>query len=330
MTAPVETPREQSWREIRQAVNPRTMTTQGRRRLGLNLLRAAGTVFTFTALAAAAVYLGQGAETPAEKLAPAMKAEPLRDVVVLTDGVLTKSWVMERLALPREIALVTVDLAAAKAALEAEEQVRAAVISRSFPDTLVVTLEERVPVARAMAALEPRRPEPLFVARDGVVYRGYHYDPAMVEQLPWLDGIRLTRHGPGFEPVDGMGRVADFLLAAQREAPHLATGFHIISLAEQPRLIVRSKDVPQIVFEPGNYRRQLARLDYIVDFYRQQPDARPFARIDVSIAAQVAVQFAPAAGARVPARGATTVAGDIRAFSIRNSSTSATNRGFKR
>jgi cell division protein FtsQ len=206
--------------------------------------------------------------------------------------VLREPWVRERLALPPDIALMAVDLPAVKARLESAGQVRTAVVAREFPDTLVVTLEERAPVVRVMVPIDPVRPEAFLVARDGVVYRGFNYDPMMIERLPWLDGVRLTRNGDEVLPLSGIERVSELLLAGNQEAPHLARMWQVISLAEQPRLVVRTASVREIVFEPGSYRRQFARLDYLLDLYREQGIAREgIARLDLSMPSQVVVSF---------------------------------------
>jgi hypothetical protein len=325
MTQQVETPFAQSWRDIRQSVNPRTMTPHGLRRLGSNVLQMAFSLLFLGGAAGVGAYLWHGYDTPANTLAPVVKAVPLREVVVLTDGVLAKDWVVERLALPEGVALVAIDLDAAKTALEGDGQVRSAVVSRDFPDTLVVTMEERVPVARALAALEPGgKPETLFLARDGTVYRGRNYDTAMVAALPWIDGVRLVRRGAGFEPVEGMNRVSDLILAVRQDAPHLAAEFRVVSLAGLPRLIVRTPAIREVVFEGGasanTFRQQLARLDYILDDHRRQADAPGIERLDLSIAAQVIVKYARPA-----------VPGPVLSQSNPNPSSNQTNsRGLKR
>jgi cell division protein FtsQ len=301
MNHEVESPLEHSWREVRQKVNPRAMTRHGRRRLGWSVARACTLVLLFGGLAALGVLwmIGGSFDSPAGRIAPVVKAEPLREIVVLTDGVLTEAWVTEQLALPPDIALMAVDLEAARQRLESAGQIRHAVVARDFPGTLAVTLEERTPVVRVMVPLDPKKPEPLLVARDGVVYRGTNYDPGMLERLPWLDGVRLTRSGDDVLPVEGMDRVSELLLAGQQEAPHLARTWQIVSLAEAPRLIVRTADVREIVFEPANFRRQFARLDYLLDLYREQGVPRDgIARLDVSIPSQVVVSFAAGSAPR--------------------------------
>lgn len=301
MNHEIEVPQEHSWRAVPQKVNPRAMTAHGRRRLTWSVIRTTAFLLVLGGTAAGVAWwaLEGGFTAPADKLAPVVKAEPLREVVVLSDGVLREAWVKERLQLPPDIALMAVDLVAVKARLESSGQVRNAVVAREFPDTLVVTLEERSPVVRVMVPLDPTQPEAFLVARDGVVYRGSNYDSALIERLPWLDGVRLTRNGDEILPLAGLERVSELLLAGQQDAPHLARTWQVISLAEHPRLVVRTATVREIVFEPGNYRRQFARLDYLLDLYREQGIARDgIARLDVSMPSQVVVSFVGGQGSR--------------------------------
>lgn len=286
MSAQVEHPDNQSWRGISQSVSPRVMSKPGRRRFSMHIVRVAFTVLALAGLAGLGVYLVQGFERPAETLAPVVKAEPLREIIVLTDGVLTDAWARQALDLPADIALMAVDLDAARAVLTRTGQVKSVVVARDFPDTLVVTVEERVPVIRIMAAIEPGRLEPLVVSRDGIVYRPINNSPIMINSLPWLDGVRLTRQGEGFAPLAGIDAVSDLLLTAQQEAPHLAADWRVVSLEDAPRLVVRTRDIRQIVFDSLNVRRQLAWLDHILDEQARAPQPRAIERIDLSIAAR--------------------------------------------
>jgi len=283
----------QSWRGINQTVNQRAMTKQGRRRLRWNVARAIFSIVVCSGIAVLAGFLYRGHRSPETTLASVSDSTPLRDIVVLTDGTLTEDWARERLALPEGIPLMTIDLEAAKHAIEAEHQVRTAVVTRHFPSTLLVTLEERAPIVRVMVPTDPERPELMFVGRDGVVYRGYYYDRELESRLPWLDGVRLVRDGDNFAPIAGLKDVSELLLVAMQDAPHLAAAFRIVSLAEPPRLLVQIADGPQAIFSPGDFRLQLARLDYVLDLCRQQPLPRGMpGRIDLSLGSQVVVQIA--------------------------------------
>lgn len=282
----VEHPETQSWRGINQGVSARAMSVPGRRRLSMNIVRGTFTIVALAGVVALGVYLVQGYRRPAETLAPVVKADPLREIIVLTDGVLSDTWAKEALNLPEGIALMAVDLDAVRATLLRTGQVKGVVVARDFPDTLVITVEERVPVIRIMAAIEPGTLEPLVVSRDGVVYRPINNNPAMLNSLPWLDGVRLTRQGEGFAPLPGIDAVSDLLLAVQQEAPHLGADWRVISLEEAPRLVVRTRAIKQIVFDALNTRRQLAWLDHILDQESRRPEPRAIERIDLSIAAR--------------------------------------------
>lgn len=265
-----------SWRNIRQEVKPLAMSRKGRRRQRLGWLKVGG-LGIFAALAAWGIYVVVHSwETDRAALATAVHSEPVRDVVLITDGVLTQKWVSGVLALPKSASLMALDLPALRDRLFAYGQVRVAVLTRSFPDTLVVTLQERSPVARLQASDGSGRAKQLLVARDGVVYDGLSYDNKLLASLPWLDGIRLRRAGNGFEPVAGMSDVAGLLSTAQLQAPHLYREWLVVSLArlaENDEIVVKAQDIPEIVFSrKRDFFKQIAQLDYVVDAARVLPE----------------------------------------------------------
>ncbi len=265
-----------SWRNIRQEVQPQAMSRKGRRRQRLEWVKLAA-LFTFTVIAAGSVYeVVHAWETDRAALATAVHSEPVRDVVLITDGVLTQKWVGSVLGLPKPASLMALDLTALRDKLRANAQVRVAVLTRSFPDTLVVTLQERTPVARLQVSEGIGPSKQFLVARDGVVYDGFNYDKQMLAGLPWLDGLRLVRAGGGYEPIAGMSDVAALLSTAQLQAPHLYRGWLIVSLARlagHDEIVVKAQDIPEIVFSRKRaFFKQIAQLDYVVDQVRTLPE----------------------------------------------------------
>src|SRR4051812_17949356 len=229
-----------SWRDIRQEVTSLAMSRKGRRRQ----LAAWTKGIALAVLAGGSgwgIYeLAHTWTTDRAKLVTAVHSEQVKDVVVITDGVLNRAWVNGVLALPKTASLMTLELPALRDKLLATGQVRVAVLTRNFPDTLVVTLQERTPVARVQAADSSSVARLLLVAKDGVVYDGVNYDKTMLAGLPWLDGIRLVKAGNGFEAIEGMADVSALLSTAQLNAPHLYRDWLIVSLA---RLAARDEIV---------------------------------------------------------------------------------------
>jgi cell division protein FtsQ len=283
-----------SWRDIRQEVSAPAMSRQGLRRQVFAWLKAG----TLGLLAAAAAWGGYELvhewKTDRMALATAVHSEPVREIVLITDGVLTQQWVNGVLALPKAASLMSLELPVLRDKLLAHGQVRVAVLTRSFPDTLVVTLQERTPVARVQASDGDGAPRQLLVAKDGVVYDGLNYDKPMVAGLPWLDGIRLVKSGPGFEAIAGMADVSALLSTVQLQAPHLYREWLIVSLArlaERDEIVVRAQDIPEIIFSrKRDFFKQVAQLDYVIDAARVLPEPT-LKSVNLSLDGQVPVQM---------------------------------------
>ena len=241
------------------------------------------------------------------------KADPIRSLVLVTDGVLDKGWLARTLAIAPNATLMGTDLMQLRARVLSDPQVASASVSRNFPDTLTVRISERSPVARLMAQTGGAEPLMLLVARDGVAFRGTGFDPAMVESLPWLDGVRLARRGERLAPIEGMAAVADLLASAKLEAENLYRSWQVVSvarLASDSQIEVRTRDGLRVVFgTTEDYLRQIARLDLLMD--ESTDPTRPLRAVDLSLGAQVPVAYgtaAPTIGERPAAPPARTAA----------------------
>ena len=292
-----------SWRTIRQEVQPLAMSRKGRRRQLLAWTKIGTLITAVIGLGWGIFALGYSWATDRAGLATAVHSVPVGRVSLITDGVLTQQWAAETLALPKGASLMALDLPALRDRLLAHGQVRVAVLTRSFPSTLVVTLQERTPVARVRAETGLGAAQSLLVAKDGVVYPGLNYDQAMLASLPWLDGIRLVRSGNGFEPIAGMAEVSDLLSTAQLQAPHLYREWLIVSLARlaaSDELLVKTQDIPEIIFTRKRaFFKQVAQLDYIIDRAHALPEP-VLKSVNLTLEGQVPVVLETAATETVP------------------------------
>ena len=166
-------PSSRSWKDIRQGVSPRAMSKEGHRRrtvAGLKFVAVCALAFGGVA-AAIEIYL-TWESNPASLKDPGGSI-PLRQLVFSTDGALDRAWLDRTLALPKKASLMSLDLAALEGRLLASGQAQSVVLRRRFSDnSLVVSVQERAPVARLMAQVDGEAPRPRLVARDGVVLRG--------------------------------------------------------------------------------------------------------------------------------------------------------------
>lgn len=291
------TPSTRTWRDIPQPVKPRMMGREGKKRLAMAIGNIVGLVLVLGAGSWGIFEIVALWKTDPARITAPTKGVPLRDFTVRTDGVLDQGWVRRTLALPKDASLMELDLVALKRLLEASGQVGKAVIERKFPDVLVVTLQERTPVARVMALIGDAAPVVFMVARDGVVYSGSGYDNDMVGGLPFIDGVKLVREGAGFARIEGMDSVADLLGTAQASVPGLYRTFKVVSLARfglDRTLAVKSTEVELITFgsSQDSFYRQLARLDYILEETRRQNAPGQLKSVNLAIGdKQVPVSF---------------------------------------
>ena len=306
---PLNPPASRTWRDIPQPVKPRAMSNGGRLRLALAAARMAGGVAVAAGLAWGGWQVSSALRMNPRAMPAAAKGAPLKrlDLQTTTGGVLDEAWLARTLALPKGAALMELDLERLRGRLLADGQVLAATLLRKFPDTLVVQVTERVPVARVRVETGTGG-QTYLVARDGVVYLGSNYDDGMLRSLPWLDGIVLKTEGAGFRPVANMEVVADLLARAQYEATHLYITWRVVSLArlEADREIeVRTRDGSRIVFTArSDFFPQLAKLDNILVHLQ---DAERFPRssptrvsIDLSLGREVPVMREPILTASEP------------------------------
>ncbi|MCH6256665.1 FtsQ-type POTRA domain-containing protein [Puniceicoccaceae bacterium K14] len=287
--------RPRSWKDIDQGVKPKTMSKASKQRAIMGRLRwMLGFAVVVVAIG---VFLKVVVFSPVgpRMLAQAGDALPVESIEINTDGVLSRDYVLNMMELHEgETDLLSLDIDVLKDRLVAIPQVRSAEVERRFPDSLVIEIEEREPVVRITARRSTGETLMLLVDGDGQVFEGEDFDTKFLRSLPALGGVSLKREGRGYTAVEGMRAVNELLMEAKAIAPHIYRTWRVVSLEDAPNIIVRSKTAKEVIFEPGNYRRSLAQLDYVLDYYRGQLVTN-IATIDLTLGKQVPVRAKPLA-----------------------------------
>jgi len=290
------------------------MSREGRRRLTFGAIRASLGAAALGAVAWGAWEMAAVLRENSAAMPEIAKSDRVRNLVLVTDGVLDKNWLARTLAIPSDAALMGLDLIKLRSKVLGDAQVGSATIVRNFPDTLTVRISERSPVARLMAQSGSDSPRMLLVSRDGAAFAGTGFDPAMVGSLPWVDGVKLVRRGALFAPIDGMASVSDLLASAKLEAETLYRTWQVISLsrlASDGEIDVHARGGMKITFGANeDYLRQIARLDLLID--ASSDPTRPLRVVNLALGPQVPVVYgtatptlgdpAPASANPAPAR----------------------------
>jgi cell division septal protein FtsQ len=286
-------PETRSWREIPQQVRPRAMSGEGRRRVAMGSMRAVMGVCAIGLVSWGAWEVS----ATLRDMPDASRADRVRSLVLITDGVLDKNWLAKTLSIPADATLMGLNLNELHSKLVADAQVASATIERNFPDKVTVRISERSPVARLMAQSGSSSPTMLLLSRDGYAFAGAGFDPAMIATLPWIDGVRLSRIGKAFAPIAGMKTVSELLATGKLEAEELYKTWQVISigrLATDGEIEVHTRDGMKVIFgSREDYLRQIARLDLLVD--SNTDPTRPIRTVNLALGSQVPVTYGTAA-----------------------------------
>lgn len=282
-----------SWKDIDQDVKAKSTSSTALKRAIFSRCRKIAFYSIFVLVLAGGAKLFLMTEGVSAALTRAGKSLPIKQIEIESDA-LSREWVLSFLNLEGESQnLLGIDLGSLKDKLETHAQVYSVKLARQLPDTLFISIQEREPVAKVLAEDVERGRITLLVDRNGVVYEGVGYDSKRISVLPFLDGIRLKRDEGQYEVIEGMELVDKLLAETLEIAPHIYRTWKVVSLEELPKLIVKSNFAKEIVFEPvsTDYRRQLAELDYIIDYHKSL-SYTSIAKIDLTMNSQVPVTHA--------------------------------------
>lgn len=286
-----------SWRTIKQG-SRRAVNTQAlqHRRLKF-LLRLLVVLFAVLAILAGLFSLRYFGEK-LQKVTILDPTQPELELDFRTDGVLQPSWFMEAFAEWVQRDVRDVDVRALKDELERYGQVADALVKVELPSSLVVEIEERIPLLRVRARGESGRAQMYLIARDGTLYGGEGYPVETLRALPGVAGLKLRRLQGDFVPIEGIEQIADLLESAKDQLPAVFRHWRLLDLSDwdptapyRTSLIrVRSTHVQEIIFGTADFEGQIKRLATILESIQRQQIGQP-AFIDLSYPEEAVIRY---------------------------------------
>jgi hypothetical protein len=288
-----------TWKKIPQRAGKQTITRESRilrmRRLVKFATVSLGTGSLVLALALLGYYV---AKTP--------KAQALHDAAasfveldIQTDGVLPPAWIEYRMALAENLGLLQIDMTTVKETLESYPQIKEASIEREFPSKLCVRVRERVPAFRMKLKQESGESEIYLVDEEGYVFRNIRFPDQVTARLPFIAGVDLHQSTTGYHPIASVPLLAELYRTVSENYPDIARSWSVLFADQlimaqsftEGYIRVQSTVVPEILFRPENFAKQLERLDYILDS-QGGVSVSSVSRVNLSLLDQPTVEFA--------------------------------------
>jgi cell division protein FtsQ len=209
-------------------------------------------------------------------------------IEVETDGVLSPDKIREWARVKFGDNLLALDLARLKRDLELHSIVESASAEKILPRQLRVTVTERKPLALVYLYNAPAGLDRVYLDANGMVIpplRAEERNPTAdpnPSSLPILTGFNARELRPGL-PVESAHIRSALELLSQYERASVAsmTDFKSIDLTSPRTLIVRTDQNFELTFAPENYQRQLARLERVLNYGREQN--RLLASLDLAV-----------------------------------------------
>jgi hypothetical protein len=199
---------------------------------------------------------------------------PISGISFQSDGVLSDSWFKNWFGPLRGRTLMELDIEEMQENLVAEDQISFARVTRAFPDTLRIELNERHPILVLRLGAKSGAIQDWLVSPDGTLYLGTGYPRSTLSLLPSLSVdpllLRPKKEGKGYERLEGIPPIAPLLDLVRRDYPGIYRDWHVVSY-ERPNATdpgahvrIRSGRVRSLRFSPGNYAVQMRRLHYLL------------------------------------------------------------------
>ena len=292
------------WSDIQQSEHRHSTTDVARKRKWTRIWRWAALAALAAFICGALIYASVSASKDNPTLEP---SSSLAKVILRTDGVLDDKWVAKDLDIHHGMSMNDVNIAKIRQKLEANGQIKSAVVSLRLPNELVVEIHERIPILRANAQVLPGVVKTLLISGEGIIYEGANYPANTIRALPYVDGITFKHNNNGgYDPVTDIAPVADLLLRARTGWPKYYRDWYIVSLRRYKGsdsvasvIDVATRSTGRLTFALNDFEDEMRRLDMTI-VGGAMNDGRPILSINLAIPGQAIVEYDGMAAPAVP------------------------------
>ena len=213
----------------------------------------------------------------------------LSDIRVSTDGLLTRLQVLEIMEIEEGRNIFSIDLAKARAAIDALPQVERLEVRRILPDRIDIRISERQPVAWVAKAADAElglNSGAYLVDTRGYVMRMRKVMPEHFA-LPIITGVVMEDVAPGQKLPTSEALAALELLRASVDDVRWQP--RVVDVSKGYCLVVTDQRKAKITFGFENIEGQLSRLRQLMDFV--EPTQREFQSVNLMLERNVPVTF---------------------------------------
>ena len=201
-------------------------------------------------------------------------AVPVSKLVFVSDGVLHRNWFQNWFGPLRNRTLMDFDIVDLQNELIKEPQISFVRVSRIFPATLKIEIQEKNPILRLCLRSKNKGEKTWLVSKDGNMYEGACYGKSSLSHLPYLNLepalLKYKSNKEGYEKLEGIPAVAPLLEIARKEHPGFYQDWQVLSYHrpydDDPGAYVKinSKKIKELRFSPSDYENQLRRLKFLL------------------------------------------------------------------
>lgn len=211
-------------------------------------------------------------------------SRPVQTIAVSTNGILSESWIYQKLNLPTSIDLNEVNVQQLRERFLQENSIADATIERIYPSTLKVSLIEYIPAFRIRHANSKLVS---YVAHDGTIFEYPEGISPQERTLPYLEGLETFHCG---EKVPFIFELNRFYQTARQTHPELVEQWKVFAVDAKDyeltgrlsTIEVRTENVKHILFRTSDVFQQLDELTYLL-VEAHQKRMLPLLKIDLTV-----------------------------------------------